>query len=217
MPTASILGACGGWAETQAAYRFLAQEDVAWEDIPEPHWRCSVARMRAHYTVLCIQDTTELDFYSQTITGLGPLSFEAQRGMYLHLTYAVSVKREPLGVLDAWMWERKPKDASGARPSSKESRRWVENYDRIAKFAAELPDTRLVYVADREPDIMGLMARARDLGNPADWRLRSQHNRNLPGGERLWEAVSAAAPLGETRFTIPPRHGQKARPVRQAV
>ena len=51
--------------------------------------------------VLCLTDTTELDFNGRATTGLGPLSFEAQRGMYLHPTYAVSTDREPLGVLDA--------------------------------------------------------------------------------------------------------------------
>lgn len=214
-PTASIPGACGGWAETQAAYRFLAQDAVGWEDILRSHGRCSAARMGAHRTVLCLQDTTELDFNGQTIAGLGPLSFEAQRGLYVHPTYAVSVEREPLGVLDAWMWAREPKDARGARPGPKESQRWVEGYERIAELAAELPHTRLVYVADRESDIMELMARARDLGHPADWLLRSQHNRNLPGGVKLWNTVSAAAPMGEIRFTMPSRHGQKARPVRQ--
>ena len=34
-PTASIPGTCSGWAETQAAYRFLAQYGVAWQDILE--------------------------------------------------------------------------------------------------------------------------------------------------------------------------------------
>lgn len=65
--------------------------------------------------MLCIQDTTELDINGQSIAGLGPLSYEAQRGMYLHPAYAVSPQREPLGVLDAWMWARKPKDANGQR------------------------------------------------------------------------------------------------------
>jgi len=37
-PTASIPGACGGWAETQAAYRFLAQDEMDWRDILAPHW-----------------------------------------------------------------------------------------------------------------------------------------------------------------------------------
>lgn len=89
-PMASIPGACGGWAETQAADRFLTQENEGRQDILEPRWRCSAVRMGAHRTVLCIQETTELDFNGQTITDFGPLSFEAQRGMYLHPTYAVS-------------------------------------------------------------------------------------------------------------------------------
>ncbi|WP_363254678.1 hypothetical protein [Polaromonas sp.] len=45
--------------------------------------------MAAHKVVLCIQDTTELDSNGQEASGLGPLSYEAQRGMYAHPTYAV--------------------------------------------------------------------------------------------------------------------------------
>ncbi|CAP63957.1 transposase [Cupriavidus taiwanensis] len=36
-PTASIPSACGGWAETAAAYRFLAQDELDWRDILAPH------------------------------------------------------------------------------------------------------------------------------------------------------------------------------------
>ena len=104
-PTASIPGACNGWSETQAAYRLLGAEGYDWLDILEPHRQCTQARMATQAVVLCLQDTTELDFNGQAIAGLGPLSYEAQRGMYLHPTYAVTPEREPLGVLDAWsMW-----------------------------------------------------------------------------------------------------------------
>ena len=119
-----------------------------------------------------LQDTTELDFNGQRIDGLGPLSYEAQRGLYVHPTYAVSTDREPLGVLDAWMWAREPKDANGQRPGIKESTRWVEGYERVAELAAEVPDTRLVYVADRESDMIELMARAGELDTPADWLMK---------------------------------------------
>ena len=51
-----------------------------------------------------LQDTTELDFHGQGIAGLGRLCYEAQRGMYLHPSYVVTPDREPLGVVDAWMW-----------------------------------------------------------------------------------------------------------------
>ena len=216
-PTASIPGACGGWAETQAAYRFLAQEELDWRDILAPHWVCAQARLREHRVVLCLQDTTDLDFNGQAIAGLGPLSYEAQRGLFLHSTYAVTLAREPLGVLDAWMWARELKDANGERGGVKESIRWTEGYERVAELAAQLPETRLVYVADRESDIAALMARARDLGHPADWLIRSQHNRALPEGGKLWATVTAGAPLGEVQFTLPARHGQKAREVRQQV
>jgi Transposase DNA-binding len=80
-PLASIPGACNGWAETQAAYRFFGQEELDWQDLLEPHGACTRERMRPHPVVLCLQDTTELDVNGQTITGLGPLSYEAQRGM----------------------------------------------------------------------------------------------------------------------------------------
>jgi hypothetical protein len=216
-PTASIPGACNGWSETQAAYRFFAQDDMDWRDILAPHWTCSEARMRAHSVVLCLQDSTDLNFNGQAIAGLGPLNYETQRGMFLHCTYAVTPAREPLGVLDAWMWARAPKDANGERGGLLESVRWTEGYERVAELAAELADTRLVYVADREADIMALMARARALNHPADWLIRSRHNRALPAGGKLWAAVTAGAPLGEVRFTLPARRGQKAREVRQQV
>ncbi|MEF9407000.1 IS4 family transposase, partial [Ralstonia solanacearum species complex bacterium KE055] len=111
----------------------------------------------------------------QEIEGLGPLSYEVQRGMYLHPTYAVTPDREPLGVLDAWMWAREPREADGSRGGLKESVRWIEGYERVAEQAARLPHTRLVYVVDREGDIGALMARAQALGHPADWLIRCRH------------------------------------------
>jgi hypothetical protein len=97
----------------------------------------------------------------------------------------VTLAREPLGVLDAWRWAREPKDANGEWGGFLERARWTEGYERVAELAADLPTTRLVYVANREADTVGLMARARDLGEPADRLIRSPHNRALPvGGKR---------------------------------
>jgi hypothetical protein len=79
-----------------AAYRFLSNEEVEWIDMMQPHWARTAMHMGQHAVVLCIADTIELDFNDQDMEGLGPLSFEAQRGMYLHPTYAVTPDREPL-------------------------------------------------------------------------------------------------------------------------
>jgi hypothetical protein len=213
-PSASIPGACNGRAETQAAYRLFDQareekRGLGWEEVLAPHMARTETRMAEHPVVLCLQDTTELDFNGQDMDGLGRLSYEAQRGMYLHPTYVVTPQRLPLGIVDAWMWAR-PLEVS-------ESQRWIEGYARLAERAGHLPATRLVYVADREADILELMQRAHTLGHPADYLLRAQHNRCLPQGGKLWPAVLAATPLGDIEFTLPERLNRPARAVRQTL
>lgn len=95
--------------------------------------------------------------------------------------------------------------------------RWIESYERVPEQAATLPDTRLVYVADREGDIAALMRRAQELGHPADWLIRSQLNRSLRAEAKLWGAVQASEVLGTITFILPGRAGQKAREVRQEL
>lgn len=120
-PTADVPQACRGWDETMGAYRFFDNDEVEWRAILEPHWRQTEQRMAAQSVVLCLQDTTELDFNGRQAIGLGPLSYEAQRGMYLHPTYAVTPERVPLGVLDAWMWAREPKDGRASAAASRKA------------------------------------------------------------------------------------------------
>lgn len=55
----------------------------------------------------------------------------------------------------------------------------------MAEQAADLPGTRLVYVADRESDIIALMRRAHDLGCPADWLIRPAQSRVARGSKTL--------------------------------
>ena len=129
-PGASIPVACGGWAETQAAYRLLAHEAVTWEQVLVPHWDWSIERMRGQPVVLCVQDSTELNYTTQPgIAGLGPLSYLRQHGLYVHPTLAVTPNGVPLGVLDAWMWTR-DRDTFGEDKrhwpiEAKESMRWL--------------------------------------------------------------------------------------------
>ena len=216
-PGASIPNACHNWSETVAAYRFLSHEDVSWDDVMQAHWQASEQRIGQHPVVLCLQDTTELDFNAQQTAGLGPLSYEAQRGLYLHPTYVVTPDREPLGVTNAWTWARQFKAADGTRAGVLESTRWIESYERVAEQALRLPHTRHICVADRESDIMALLVRARELDHAADYLVRSQHNRALPEGGKLWEKVGQAPVLGHVRFDLPAGRGRKARAVKQEV
>lgn len=263
-PTASLPKACKGLGETMGAYRLFDHEDVTWEKILTPHWECTEQRAKARPVVLAVQDTTELDFNGQQIRGLGPLSYPAQRGMYLHATLMISPEREALGVVDAWMYTRElspdqlaklppapvtkksvkraaklAKNATSATSETsetsacyvptetacvtaqsmvKESTRWIEGYDRVADMAERLaPTTRVVYIADREGDILALMKRAQERGNPADWLVRAQHDRKLHEGEKLWGSVAATEALGVITFNLVAKKGEKARTITQEI
>ena len=88
------------------------------------------------------------------------MNYEARQGWYVHPTLAVTPAGVALGVIDAWIWARGPKD----QPQVKESTRWVEGYEIVADLAEQTPDTRLVYVADREGDLWELMDAAERRG-----------------------------------------------------
>lgn len=213
-PTASIPIACGGWGETKAAYRLLDNEALDWRAMLEAHRPPTIGRMVGLERVLCLQDTTELDFTSPPgIVGLGRLSYERQHGMYLHPTLAVSESGVALGVLDAWMWARKPKSEADVP----ESLRWIEGYERVAELAAQVPSTRLVYVADREGDIRALLDRAAALGHPADYLVRARHDRVLAEGGKLRAQAESQSALGEVEFALPPAPGRKGRTVVQSL
>ena len=86
----------------------------------------------------------------------------------------------------------------------------MEGYEIVADLAETVPDTRLVYVADREGDIRALIDVAARRGTPADWLIRSKHNRKTTTGAKLWDRLAQSAPLG--RWNSPCRPPRTARP-----
>jgi hypothetical protein len=213
-PTASIPLAAAGWAETKACYRLLANDHVEPLKILDCHADKSVERAGAYPVVLCLQDTTELDFSSQPgIAGLGRLNYEARQGMYVHPTLMVTPEGQALGVIDAWTWSRKAKGEADI----KESQRWIEGYGIVADRAQSQPNTRFVYVADREADIQELMEEARRRDHAADYLIRAKHNRKLVGGQKLGDSVASQEPLGHIEFILEASPQRKARQVRQTL
>jgi len=224
-PTLSIPAACGGWKETRAAYRLFDHREVTAERVLAPQFACTEERLRAHPRVLCIQDTTELDYTTKkaSITGLGPLNYESRWGMYLHPTLALTPERVPLGLLDAHTWVREPgslgEEKDRDRPlEEKESLRWVDGFARVNALAETLTDTRLTYIADREGDIYDTFVEAPCPERGADWLVRVQHSdRTLVDGRKLREAVDAAPVLTEITFERPASNGRRPRTVHQQI
>jgi hypothetical protein len=215
-PMASIPIASQGWAETKAAYRLMENPALDWRAVLDMHSEKTLKRIEQHQSkvVLCIQDTTELDFSSQPgIAGMGRLNYEARRGMYVHPTLMVTPEGLGLGVTDAWMWARKLKGEA----EFKESVRWLEGYERVAEMAKQLPETRWVYIADREGDFRELMDKAAQQDYDADYLIRAKHNRNTAEGEKLWDSIVKEPPLGKVQFVLPATDKRPARRVTQSI
>jgi hypothetical protein len=224
-PTVSIPAACGGWGETRAAYRLFDHPEVTAAHVLAPHIACTEERLRGYPRVLCIQDTTELDYTTKkgSITDLGPLNYESRWGLYLHPTLALTPERVPLGLLDAHLWVREPgslgQEKDPNRPlEEKESLRWVDGFARVNELAEQLTDTRLTYIADREGDLYDLFVEAPCPERGADWLVRVQHaDRLLTDGRKLRAVIDAAPVLTEITFERPAANGRRARTVHQHI
>lgn len=221
-PDQSIPAKSSGHAEMTAAYRFMSNGRFTEQQLLEPHRIKTIERMLQEPVVLCVEDTTQLDYttHEQT-TGLGPLYKEFCRGLFLHAMLAVTPARVCLGVLGATFHARdadRPKLTAGEKAAraleEKESYRWVEGY-RQANAWAQMGETQVIYVADREGDIEALLAEAQ--GQRAHVLVRARHDRLLEDDERMWNTVWNAPVLGKEEFEMAARPGRKARTVLQTI
>ncbi len=232
-PMRSIPGSCQSWAETLAAYRLLGNKRVTPERLLAPHVTATAARLREHPVVLLVQDSTELDFTRKPATrGLGRLNWPERRGLFLHLSLALTPGRLSLGVVEAQCWAQDPavshKNATRkqTRIEEKQSGHWLASYREACQLAKEVPETQLVSVADREGDVYEIFAAWQEAPGPrAGWLIRACQDRRLtqhapgePGRyQKLWAQVGAGPVLGEVEFEVPRRGARPARRVRQTL
>jgi hypothetical protein len=223
-PEGSVPSAFQSWGETQAAYRLFSNENVTGERVLEPHRDATLERMKEFPLVLCVQDTTELDYTGKPqMEGLGPLTYESSLGLYIHPTLAITPDRLCLGVLDQWSWSRDAQQHGGKdrqhrlkRPiEEKESLRWVEGYRRVCDLQTVLPQTRLVYMADRDSDLFELFEEGHH--GEAEWLIRASQDRKLSDGRHLWEALQKTEVLGTLEFDLPATADRSARHVVQTL
>lgn len=159
-PEKSIPSRCESWSETKAAYRFLDNEEATPEKILEPHREATRQRVASEKVVLCIQDTTDVNFSGRkSVEGLGYTGKASKphcRGFFLHPTLAVTPERLCLGVLHSktWLREEAPEPKTRARDSKsieeKESIKWLESFQHTQRLAVDFPDTQFINVSDRE-------------------------------------------------------------------
>jgi len=200
-PTASLPQACGSWAKTKAAYRFFDHDGIAPENILAAHVQATVQRAAGHPIVLCVQDTTSLNYSTHPQTkGLGPISNNRDKtiGLFLHATLALTPAGQPLGLLHAQSWVRSTKtfgrsahERHRTPRAEKESQQWLESFTACQALAASCPDTTLVNVADREGDLYDLFAAALAPtdGPRVQLLVRAQHDRQVAHPQKyLWDS-----------------------------
>lgn len=183
---ASLPLACQDWANTKAAYRFLANDRVDESDILSGHFAATAKRFAAtNGTILVLQDTTEFSFKRERPEAIGFTtsvrirdSKECRKrvhsvcGILMHASLAVTTEGLPLGVAAIKFWSRKKFKGTRALKTkinptrvpieTKESVRWLQNLEQSTALFAD--PARCVHVGDRESDIYELYCKAHELG-----------------------------------------------------
>ncbi len=215
----------GDWPAVKGYYRMIDQPEESAVSMPHilaPHRRRTVRRMKGQQTVLCVQDGSDLEYTNlHQCAGLGEMGTNQtgarSRGLHLHSTLAVAPNGLPLGVLRAQCTAPQAKSPEQDRPSfaipieEKKTFVWIEHHRDLVELAAEMPQTRLIDICDREADFFELFEEQRQ--NPrVNLLVRAKHDRNITEDPRKLFAAVRQAPV-QRRMRVPlPR--QSARPKR---
>lgn len=166
--------------------------------------------------VLCIQDTTEMNFFSQSLrikenSGLGRLDgHKPSLGFKMHSTLMLDAERgDILGFSDVKLWHR-PLDMPDRRQrkyqslsiEQKESYKWIEG---AIKSKERLPQARsITFIEDREGDIYEQLSSISD--NNVYYIIRSKANRNTTEGVKIRELLEQKKAIGEYIIKLPTDH-----------
>lgn len=178
--------ACQDWANTKAAYRFLANDRVSEAEILRGHFQATHSRGAASDgIILVLHDTTEFSYQRKRADAVGltcrvnsgkdkagRFRMHTVCGLLMHSSLAVTTEGLPLGLSALKFWTRKKFKGTAAlkrkvNPTRipiecKESIRWLESLRQSTQLLGE-PE-RCVHIGDRESDIYELFCTAQELG-----------------------------------------------------
>jgi len=189
-PNQSLPKQCGSWGDLKAAYRLLSHPKIRPEQITAVHRQCTRERAQQEAVVLCVQDTTDLDYTHRTaVRGLGKIGDGGGRGFRQHTGLAVSEDGRVLGILhQEWFLPCEPPEGETRR---QRQARWNEPDvwgDTARGIGVWSGPSRLIHVGDRHSDVFRFMCICRELGH--GFLVRAMHDRYLGDGtERLWQRL----------------------------
>jgi hypothetical protein len=206
------------WADLTGAYRFFSNPDVNSQAIQGPHRQLTRLACANRGVVLCVQDTTDLDYSSRKQTkNLGSIGDGHGRGILQHTALAVSTEGEVIGIL-AQTWHKRVE-----RPAQETRRqrqaRWTESsiWADTARAVGPAPEgCRFVQVGDRHSDVFGHMDECRRQGH--GFVLRAMHDRYVDERmDRLWKKLQAQPSAGKRKVWVPAQRDRQGRVTRPAA
>ena len=216
--------------EVQACYRFFSNDLVNEKKVIQPHLNKTIERASQHPVVLCLSDTTSLNYTTRKkLKDSGYISSNNAQGFFLHSTIAVTPDRLHLGLVGQKFWARE-KEKKKARSSyerermmfsEKESYRWLEAYRDSCNLSSQYGDGSVIHITDREGDIFEIYDEHANREGAADYIIRSNHNRRVyfqdKSSNTLIQEVEKSPILGEVSFDVIDRESNLSRAVRQTV
>ncbi len=209
---------CPDWSDLMGAYRFLNNPRVDPHEIQQTHRRLTREACAQHPVVLCLEDTSELDFTDHPSTkGLGPIG--GGQGTLQHSALAVLPDGTVLGLLDS-RWHNRVAAPKGETRRQRlmrwrESNFWAEAIHAIGAAPASDVGTRFIDTTDRGGDCFDTMQASEDEGH--GFVIRAQHHRRVNGGtDELWSFMQKQPVVAKPKVEVPARKGHILQPARKA-
>ena len=232
LPESPINQSCETWSQAKAAYRFFKNKNVTTNLILSSHIKNTALRCREHRRVLVVQDSTPLVYRThKKTTGLGNIAKKKGKtskdtdseGLIMHSSLALTAEGVPLGFLDQKIFARHSRDKSDKRAKfnipieEKESYRWIESVVSSEKALAEMKNTKIVTICDREADFYDLYRHCNDINS--EFLIRANKNRKVnkrsrfseATGEKLQDFLKNLKSSGSFDFKPPAGKGNKDR------
>jgi len=209
--------------EAIAAYRFFNNEKITMDTLSKALVD-PIAPEVAGKHVLCIQDTTEINYsrhsgrLKASDSELGPVTNKWEAGFFLHPSLVLDAETGmALGFADVQVWnrhwdqaDRHERDYSRQPIEEKESYRWLQSGE--AAQARLTQASRVTIVADREADIYRFYSRNED----CDLVIRSRTNRRTSEGI-LSDYLPKLPVSGEIKLKVRSNNGRKKREAHMEV
>ncbi len=221
-PSKSIPCANDTWAETFAAYRFFDNDKISFDSIMTGNTAATLDRIKKESVVLIPQDTTFLNFATDSKSKeMGTLRTKDSNQQLLHTSIAITPSRINLGIVEGSMWQRPEKKTGNSRHitliEKKESTRWLDHYRSACDVQSKVPDTTIVSIADREGDIHKWFQYAESVpeNSRASYIIRAKSNRTIELDNDdtmpLWDYMASLKKLGKYSVNVPKRNGEPGR------